>query len=507
MNDDLELARQYALHQSEPAFETLVSRHVGLVYSAAKRQVRDATLAEEITQTVFIILACKAGSLGPKTILPGWLYRTTRYVASAAVKMQQRRERREQEAHMQATESQTDSTWEQLAPLLDEAMAHLRDKDRDAIVLRYFQNKSLREVGAAFGVNEYAAQKRVARGLEKLRLYLQKQGISTTASAISGAMTANSIQTAPVALAKTVSTVALAKGAAASTSTLTLLKGALKLMAWTKMQTVIVAGVGILLVAGTATVTVKEIQEHRTYPWQVANPNSPEGVAALNNTPPEVMIVPSKYKAHIGDGSVSGYGSIIDDVLPQEQWRFIGVHSTPAEMIERAEFNGTPLLPSQIHYPPDMPDGYYDYIANLKTGSQQALQALIKKKFNLVGIYEMQDANVLLLELDHPNAPGLKTSTPLPAGEKRPMDRISNGTIHYKNSSMTDLAFRLEWRLQIPVIDRTGLTGTYDMDISDLANDSTESPDDAKRWLFDKFGLKLVPTNMPIQMLVVKKAK
>src|SRR5215469_209818 len=126
MNDDLELVRQYSANGSEVAFEELVSRYISLVYSAALRQVCNPGLAEEITQTVFIILSRKAGSLGPKTVLPGWLYRTTRYVSSASLKIQHRRYRREQEAQMQIAESATDSTWEQLSPLLDEAMAHLR---------------------------------------------------------------------------------------------------------------------------------------------------------------------------------------------------------------------------------------------------------------------------------------------------------------------------------------------------------------------------------------------
>ncbi len=156
-------------------------------------------------------------------------------------------------------ETQTDAAWEQLSPLLDEAMAHLRDKDRDAIVLRYFQNRSLRDVGAALGVDEYAAQKRVARALEKLRAFFVKRGIDSTAETVAGAISANSVQAAPALLAKSVAAVAAAKGAAASTSTLTLIKGALKIMAWSKAKTAIVVGVGILLAAGIASVTVKQL--------------------------------------------------------------------------------------------------------------------------------------------------------------------------------------------------------------------------------------------------------
>ncbi|HLH53340.1 MAG TPA: sigma-70 family RNA polymerase sigma factor, partial [Verrucomicrobiae bacterium] len=145
MIDDMELVRQYARCKSEEAFATLVSRHVNLVYSAALRQVRDAQLAEEITQTVFIILARKAGSLTSNTVISGWLYRTARYVSAKAATMQRRRQQREQEAHMRAQMTQTESdAWMQIEPVLETAMAQLGEKDHNAVVLRFFEGRSFK---------------------------------------------------------------------------------------------------------------------------------------------------------------------------------------------------------------------------------------------------------------------------------------------------------------------------------------------------------------------------
>jgi hypothetical protein len=166
------------------------------------------------------------------------------------LKSEIRRARREQEASMQTFLNENDSeAWAHIAPLLDAALADLNETDRNAVVLRFFYGKSLGEIGTTLDANEDAARMRVNRALEKLRQFFVKRGIASTTATLAGAISANSVQAAPVALAKSVTAVAIAKGA-------------LKIMAWTKAKTAIVAGVVILLAAGTTTVIVKNSHHH-----------------------------------------------------------------------------------------------------------------------------------------------------------------------------------------------------------------------------------------------------
>lgn len=242
---DIVLLEEYGRLGSEEAFANLVRKHVNLVFSVALRHVQVPAHAEEITQAVFVILAQKAGSLGHLQILEGWLHETTRLTALSFLRREHRRQLREQEAYMESSlQTQPDSdTWKSFAPLLDEAMAQLNPKDRDALILRFFKDHSVREVAEAMGLKENAAQQRILRAVEKLRLVFSRRGVVVPAAAVTAAIAAHSVQAAPGALAHSVTAFAATKGSAASASTLTLIKGALKTMAWTKSQSTIAAGV------------------------------------------------------------------------------------------------------------------------------------------------------------------------------------------------------------------------------------------------------------------------
>src|SRR5208337_3250923 len=175
-SDDISLLREYVERGSGDAFAALVARHVNKVYSIALRHARNPHQAEEITQAVFVILARKARRLGGQVILSGWLCRTAQLTAVTFVRSETRRVRREQEAYMQNPPVETESdVWPQIAPLLDAAMAGLSESDHHALVLRFFDGKSMKEVGAAMGASEPATKMRVNRAVEKLRRFFSRR--------------------------------------------------------------------------------------------------------------------------------------------------------------------------------------------------------------------------------------------------------------------------------------------------------------------------------------------
>jgi RNA polymerase sigma factor (sigma-70 family) len=256
-SDDIALLGEYVESGSEAAFAEIVARHVNKVYSIALRHTRNAHQAEEITQVVFVILARKSAHLSKRVVLSGWLCQTAHFTAVTFVRSEIRRTRREQEASMQTLANETGSdSWPKIAPLLDEAMCRLNRADHHAIVLRFFDGKSMREIGEALGSTEEAAKMRVNRAVEKLRLFFTRRGVAVSAGVLTAMISVNSIDAAPPALAKTATAIALTKGKTAAASTLSLINGATKVMAWTNLKIAAIAGVIIMIAAGAASTLI-----------------------------------------------------------------------------------------------------------------------------------------------------------------------------------------------------------------------------------------------------------
>jgi RNA polymerase sigma factor (sigma-70 family) len=253
MAPDNELLARWLQTGSEEDFADLVQRHLGMVHSAALRVVNgDQHLAEDITQTVFADLARKARSLRDRPSLAGWLHTSARYAAMTLLRGEQRRRQREQEAQAMPSDLSTDALdWSELRPVIDGAVGDLSAKDREALLLRYFENRSHREIGELLVLNDNAARMRVERALDKVRRLLAKRGITSSASGLAAALIAHATTGTASLTATQITTAALASATAVG-SGFTLLH----LMTATQLKT------GLAAVAVFAGLSVPIVVQH-----------------------------------------------------------------------------------------------------------------------------------------------------------------------------------------------------------------------------------------------------
>ena len=302
---DCELIELWAKSRSEPAFAELVRRHLDWVYSVAMRHVRHAQLAEEVAQSVFVLLARKAGSLRSGTILGGWLFRTTCFVGSRALRAEQRQKNREQIAAsmtaMTTTPEDNEAVWERLAPHLDHVVAALSEPEQAAILIRFYEKKPLLEVGRRLGISEEAAKKRVGRAVDKMRTLLVRRGVAVSAAALVAVLTEKTVQAAPAALGAS-----LLKGAAVGVSTWATLprlaRETLNAWRWATAKLAIgVATTSVVLILALASAGGLFTRHAAPQPISV-NDASPTGVAT---TAPEQVVDASAARATKGDAQAS----------------------------------------------------------------------------------------------------------------------------------------------------------------------------------------------------------
>jgi RNA polymerase sigma factor (sigma-70 family) len=225
---DAELFGRYQAGPCGEVFRALAARHLPLIWSTARRLVNgDAALAEDVAQIVLTDFARKAPQLPPGTVAAGWLHRHTCFTARKLVRTEVRRRAREQRASFlssslsnssgagsngdsrfpsvmamtSTSDSDSESLWQEAAPLLDAALDGLDKADREAILLRFYQRQDHRSIGTAMGCTEDAARKRVARALEKLRTLFRRRGVLLTAALLSQCLTDHATAAVPASVA------------------------------------------------------------------------------------------------------------------------------------------------------------------------------------------------------------------------------------------------------------------------------------------------------------------
>jgi RNA polymerase sigma factor (sigma-70 family) len=305
---DHQLLQQYTRDGSEEAFKALVDRYLNLVYSVAKFRLGEAAAAKDITQVVFAVLARKGGRLSEKVVLSGWLFQVATHACQDLQRAEARRKKWENEAvQQQLAESNEDrSDFTEVGPMISRALSSLAAAERDAILLRFIENREFRQIGVQLGISEAAAKMRVARGLERLRGLLQQHGITLSEAALSGAVP-HVIQRAPDGLGALVKANTVLHASLSQSNTL-LLKGVLNTMAWSNTKTALALGAGLLLATGGAT----SLYLHNHHP--LGYPRS-SWTAVGHNDPPSALARILSYASE-GNGE-----RLLSSVSPQMQRR------------------------------------------------------------------------------------------------------------------------------------------------------------------------------------------
>jgi uncharacterized protein (TIGR03435 family) len=497
-HDDFALLRAYAERGSEEAFAVLVARHVNKVYSAALRYTGNADSAREITQAVFVILARKGPRLGRGVIVSGWLYQTVRWASVAFVRGAIRRRQREEEVCVQTMTNEAEpEIWHDIAPLLENAMGTLSEKDRHAVVLRFFDGKSFREVGAALGANEEAAKKRVARALEKLRIFFARRGVPSTTAVIASAISNNAVQLAPAAVAVAAGKAALAQGLATGPSISILLKQTLKLMMLSKLKTAALTCATVLLASGTAVVTVKAVRAEaqqavaedifrefeQLFAQDIRGPQQRDSVVHIMTSNPHMAVIrrslvpPAELK-----GKTTGFTTAEGHVQ-------LGAHLI--ELLRYAYDLGPQFPLKRVIVPVELIDARYDVIDTLPQQGRQMLRQALKNQFGLIAHRETRGN--LLLTVKYPAVAD---------AHKHTVNDAPRGEYHITMTEFTNLLSR---ELGVKVTNQTGFEGQVDYDM----HGPSPTIGEALKEVIPELGLDLAPASdgEQIDFLVAEKTR
>jgi len=318
VDTDHELLARYAARDDRAALAELLRRYAPIVYSAARRQTRDATLAEDVSQCVFIAFTRRAKSIRSGSVLGAWLMQTTRFAALNALKLRARRRHYEQAACTSRREldSQSDPSvqsehnWQSVEPVLDEAISRLPAADQTAVVLKFFRGLTTREIAAMTGATEQAVQKRVGRAIERLRKQLAPAcgaPAALSVGALGRLLASRAVEAAPAQL------LAHAAAASAGNASAPMLYGAFTMTAKTKVAIAVVTAAILLAGAAGFAVLAGFDQTGSSFPTPPSAPADPppskivlditatiDGSDVLNITPAGVSWTHLAYQAPSG---------------------------------------------------------------------------------------------------------------------------------------------------------------------------------------------------------------
>jgi RNA polymerase sigma factor (sigma-70 family) len=273
-----DLLAEFRKSRAEAAFSELVSRYTNLVFSAAKRRLNNMSLAEEATQNVFIKLAKAVPNIRSDAELAAWLHRTTINASIDLWRSETRRRTREEHAAVMQPDTTENATWNDIAPIVDEALNELNDADRQVLLLRFFERRSMRDLGLALGVSEDAAKMRVSRAMEHLRAACGKRGAACGVIVLGALLTEHAVETASAALVLTLA--ALEIPAAASMGTTAGMAGLLKAKLFAAVAVIVGAGAIIWMVSRKSGNEIRAV-EHVQTASNPASPTNPEAAPAV----------------------------------------------------------------------------------------------------------------------------------------------------------------------------------------------------------------------------------
>lgn len=501
---DRELIEAFVRGNSERAFRDLVERHARWMFAAAFRQLRDRQLAEDATQAAFIVLLQKAHAMPSNTKFSTWLFSVLQFTVKNLGRARRRQRFHEFRAAARDIEpvSSQAAASNDVADRLDVAVASLPSSDRATILLRFYQDLSFDQIAQSLGISEAAARKRTQRAIHVLR---RKLGVDVNPDLITlGA--AYGIDQLPSALIQTITTGALTAraGGAIPASILTATKGTAIFMAATKVK-IVAAIVIVCFLAAPATIVAiryapslfaesagptvaQSAVQPRGEPWEIEDISS----YMVGRLPAEVKILPTRFP----DSSISRLAGF----APGSD-KYVGIRVSAANILAVA-FKWDQ---ERIIFVNGEPQENYDFVTTMPKGALEALKMEVKSKLGLVAHPEVRNVDVLQLKVKNPNARGLMPPT---RGEDF-FFSTDNGDarIHWDNSSLSRVPEILEGYCKMPIVDGTGLTQHFSVDVKwKELGDADPTHDALKKALLDQLGLELVPGRASIQMLVVEKS-